>query len=120
MIGQIEGPSDLTPLQRKYLGNIWEYCQSAPTLGQMFGKSFPQYAILLSLNGLLLYLCLSYERYEAAWFVCGMLVGALARDLGMFRRAIQLWPATAGIIDRQRLAALIDKPQRGSEPDNWS
>ena len=34
MSGPVEGPADLTLLQRKYIRNLWEYCQTPPTLGR--------------------------------------------------------------------------------------
>lgn len=120
MSGPVEGPADLTPLQRKYIRNLWEYCQTPPTLGRIYAKTGRAYFVLIALGALLVYLCLFVGRYDLAWFSGGMIAGILLRDLGTFRRAIHLWPATAVILDREKVAELANEAHAEPNRDNWS
>jgi hypothetical protein len=120
MSGPVEGPADLTPLQRKYIRNLWEYCRTPPTLGRIYAKIAAPYIVLIALMALVAYLCLVIGRYELAWFASGMIVGTIVRDLGMFRRAIQLWPVTAAVLDREKLAVLADEGHMAPDRDDWS
>ena len=52
-------------------------------------------------------LLLHFDRPTMAWIIGGMGFGSLAHDLGYLRRYVQLWPATAAMIDRNKLDALI-------------
>ncbi|MBP3959399.1 hypothetical protein J8F10_29500 [Gemmata sp. G18] len=106
----IAGPEDLTPLERRYLQNLWDYCKSSPTLAMIYAKSWRNTCVLLLITGLVIAAGLLWESPFAAWFIGGITTGALLRDLGYFRQTIRLWRATETIIDRQKLDELVADP----------
>lgn len=120
MSGPVDGSADLTPLQRKYVRNLWEYCHRPPTLVRLYAKVAAAFIVLIALFSLLIYLFLVIEHYETAWMVGGMLLGILATIHGRIRAAIRLWPVTAAVIDRDKLAALADEAHVVPDRDDWS
>ena len=113
----VEEPADLTPLQRKYLCNLHQFCRRPPTLAFLYAKTFPSYFLLFAFIGLLCYGVVEYGMVEGAYVLGGMLIGVVVRDLGTFRRAIALWPATSAVVDREKLAMLTE--QHLNEPEHW-
>ena len=120
MNGPVDGPADLTPLQRKYVRNLWEYCHRPPTLGRLYANNAAPYVVFIAFMVMSIYFCLVIERYEIAWMVGGMSLGILLRNHGAFRVAIQLWPVTAKILDRDKLAVLADEAHVVPDRDDWS
>ncbi len=49
--------------------------------------------------------------YAAAYFVGGLLVGALARDVATFRRVLQIWPALSQVLDWQGVEQVLKQEQ---------
>jgi hypothetical protein len=116
----VEGHYDLTPYQRKYLRSLWEYCRTPPTLGRIYQKVGLTYLPIVLFYALLSYLCLALDWFEAAWVIGGILIGILLRDFGLFRRTVQLWPATEAVIDRAKLAELVQEHTADPQRDEWS
>jgi hypothetical protein len=116
----VEGPRDLTPLQRKYLQNLWEYCRTPPTLARIYQKAAPGYLLVFAVMSLMIYYWYAIERYEIAWLFGGMLVGMMLSHLSFFRRSIRLWPAIDAVLDRERIAELIEVHPEDTESDDWS
>ena len=114
-MNRVEGPFDLTPLQRKYLRNLLEYCRTPPTLARIYRKVMPSYIPLVFFTAFIAYLCFFTERFETAWLLGGMILGMLARDLGNFRQTVRLWPASEAVMDRAKLAMLTEQPLDDSE-----
>ncbi|HYH65172.1 MAG TPA: hypothetical protein VD866_10800 [Urbifossiella sp.] len=108
-------PTDLTPLQRKALGNLRAFLDVPPTLGALYRKSLPALAIMVVFGGALIGLCVVREQWLMACFTAGIFFGAAVRDLGTFRRTLRIWPATAAVIDRDRLDRLLGEPEPGRD-----
>ncbi|HEY3789310.1 MAG TPA: hypothetical protein VGL71_10670 [Urbifossiella sp.] len=113
----VDGPHDLTPLQRKYLQSLWQDCRRTPTLAGIYRKLWRSYLFLFLFLGMLVWLCIEKERIEIAWMVGGMGLGTVVRDHRYFRLTIQFWPATVAVIDQKALAVLIHEDH--SESENW-
>ena len=108
-MNRIEGPHDLTPEQRKYLLAVRDNCRNPPTLSRVYKKIWPLYLAHATFFGLMMSLCVAIERYEAAMFLGGMFIGVTARDYGFYSSVIRVWPAGSAIIDRKKLAELIQE-----------
>ncbi|HEY2910480.1 MAG TPA: hypothetical protein VGI99_09550 [Gemmataceae bacterium] len=105
-----KGSADLTPLQRKYLRNLAEFCRSPPTFWRLCRKMVPNHLFLIGIFGLFIYVCVAREQFPMAWALGGALGGVLLRDFDLLRQRVHLWPASDAIIDRERLAELTHEP----------
>ena len=114
----VEEPADLTPLQRKYLGNLHEFCRKPPTLAYFYMKAMPVYVLKFILFGLLCWTAVLYEMIEAAYVLGGILFGTMLSDWTNFRRALLLWPATSAVVDRAMLSKLTDLPA-ADDSEQW-
>ena len=112
----VTGPEDLTPLQRRYLRNLRDYCESPPTLAVIYAKTWRNTLGLFLLAGIGIGVGILLARPAVSWLCGAFISGALVRDLGYFRRTVQLWPTTRAILDRERLEELIADPPG----DNYS
>ena len=97
----------LTPVQRTALNAYRAFRAEPPSLGRLVLRSRRAYALLLVVAGAAIALALALKLGAAAAFAAGIVVGAAARDVGWFRRTVQLWPALSRVIDWARLDALL-------------
>ena len=120
MTSRVEGPSDLTPLQRKALRNFHEYCAQPPTMAMLLRKSLLGMGLLQAyLVGLGLLLFFT-EMEVGALILWGMAVGVITQQCGSFRAFLRIWPAIEAIIDRDRLDELVAAPRAHSDRDHES
>ncbi len=115
-MNRVEEPYDLTPLQRKYLQRLRDFCRTPPTLLKIYSKNVPRYLLLGLGIGLLVSLCILNDMQELTWFLGGMFAGIAFLDLAQFNNAIKLWPATTAILDQEKMAELL---QEHHEPADW-
>ena len=111
---------DLTPAQRVYLKMLWDFCRKKPSLAQTYRKVLPRYVILALLAVLPIYCLVSFEEYEAAWLVGGIAIGFFLREYFLFQHAIHVLPATIAILDRKKIAELLQEHVDDFEPNEWS
>jgi hypothetical protein len=100
-------PRPLTPVQRTALQAYRAFHREPPSVGGLAWRSRRAYALLLALAGAAMALALVLELGAVATFAAGILTGAAARDLGWFRRSVQVWPALSRLIERVRLDAFL-------------
>ena len=103
----VERPADLTPFQRTYLRNLRSLFDSPPTTGRLIARSWRAYVLFFAYFGFVFWLFWELNNPGAMWFMLGMAAGAVVRDLGLFRRSVQLWPVTQVIVDRRRVEELL-------------
>jgi len=113
----VEEPADLTPLQRKYLCDLQEFCRKPPSLAVLWMKALRIHLVMLIVIGFACLGAVFYDRIEIACMFGGMAFGMVLRDWGSIRRGVLLWPATAAIIDREKIAMLIEQPP--DDPEQW-
>ncbi len=97
----------LTALQRTVLERYRTFRVSPPTLWRMMALASRNHAILsiiFSLGSIYLYLD---ESESFAGFVAGLGVGAILRDIGSFRKGIQIWPILTRVFDWQKIDDLL-------------
>ena len=112
----IEHPSDLTPLQRQYLRNIWKYLDAPPTLGRIYRRTALMKVMLFLFGGISVLGFLAFDEIMAACIIGGVFAGIFLRDFGTFTQAVRLWPATEAVINRRMLAHLLDEHSRDPDP----
>lgn len=106
-------PTDLTPLQRKYLANIRRFVAEPPTPGRLWAKQGPRLVLLTVLFVVPAAAAWALEAWGLMGFAGGLYVGILLRDSAAIRQAVSVWPATAAVIDRDRLDRLVGE----ADPD---
>lgn len=99
----------LTRLQRTVLHRYQAYRSQPPTFLGLLRQSWRVEAILIAASALAIWYASSVHLYGAACFLGGLLVGALARDVGTFRRALQAWPALLQVLDWQRVEQALSE-----------
>ena len=99
----------LTKIQRIVLQRYQGYRQQPPTLLGLFRQSWQVEAILVVASVLVIWFAYSSHQFWAAYLVAGLLVGALARDVGSFRRFLQAWPALSQFLDWQRVEQALSQ-----------
>jgi hypothetical protein len=101
---------NLTPPQRDLLVLFAHWKDRPPTVGGLFLRNWTRYLVLLAFAavgcGFLWYRGLD----TAGWFVLGMIVGAIFRDVGTFRRMVRNWPVEAEVLDWRRVEELSARP----------
>ena len=120
MSGPVEGPSDLTPLQRKALRNFHEYCEQPPTMATLLRKSLLAMVLPMAYFVGVGAVFFALEMEALAFIIWGIAVGVLLQQYGQFRAFVRIWPAVEAVIDRDRLAELVEAPPTRSGRDDWS
>jgi hypothetical protein len=100
-------PTDLTPEQRKYLNGLRGFVAAPPTVAELHRKNLPRTIILVVIFGGIATAAWMYEVHWAGWFSGGILTGLLLAMSGNIVRAARLWPATAAVVDWERLNRLV-------------
>jgi len=98
----------LTGLQRTLLRRYQGYRSKPPTFLGLLRQSWQVEVILIAASAFGAWYAYHSHLYGAACFIGGLLVGALARDIGIFRRALQVWPALLQVLDWQRVEQVLN------------
>ena len=99
----------LTKEQRQNLELYAEYHTSPPKFWQLFRLNLPRYLLSAALIAIVFFLVQFGAPQSAAWLVAGLLLGTILRDVGTFWRFVRVWPATAAVIDWDRVDALLSE-----------
>ena len=100
----------LTKAQRRNLELYATYHSAPPTFWQLFRQNLLRYMAIALLVSLLLALAPTAGTESLALIALGLFLGVLARDVSRFRQFVHIWPATAAVLDWQRLDALLKDP----------
>jgi hypothetical protein len=103
----VEGPGDLTSLQVRYLRNRRGFCDRPPTLGRIYRGVWKMTLWFVGLGLIGVWAIFDPKLSVMGWALVGFVVGVLLRDLGHFRMTVQLWPATAAVLDQRKLDELL-------------
>src|SRR4051812_5636840 len=97
---------NLTPLQRRVLRLYTVWRENPPTVGSLFALNWKRHllmaVVLTAMCGIMTYL----GNTDVSYWIVGVLVGALARDLGFFLRTVKIWPLEAALLDWRRVDEL--------------
>ena len=99
----------VTKLQRVVLQRYLGYRTKPPTFFGLLRQSWRVEVILIAASALGVWYAYSVHLYGTSCFIGGLLVGALARDAGTFRRVLQAWPALSQVLDWQRVERVLDE-----------
>jgi hypothetical protein len=102
-----EHPTDLTPQQRAYLARLRGYAADPPTVAGLWRMHLPRLAALFILFGGLAVLAAWVEEWWAVCFAGGMIAGVLLRDHATITSSVRLWPASAAVVDWDRLDRIL-------------
>ena len=101
----------LTPIQRIVLQRYLDYQKHGPTFASLMRQSWRAELIVIIVSVLGAWVVYRLHFPAMSYFIVGLMVGALARDAGSFRRVVQIWPAIAQVLDWQRVEQALDKKQ---------
>ena len=102
----------LTPFQRKLLERYQSYRESPPTLWKLIAFALPNHfwlLVFLSLLAVILYLY-AFESVFLIWWIMGVGIGAISRDIGHFRAVLRLWPVISQVLDYQKIDEALEQP----------
>lgn len=100
---------ELTPLQRKALRGSLYFRAKKPTLGRLFWKSWRLYLTLVVafiLFAVVVEKLTSFKFYYTC-FALGLLWGVLIRDIGSYRKFLNLWPVLSKVLNWNEVDALL-------------
>ncbi|GAB5441074.1 MAG: hypothetical protein Fues2KO_14230 [Fuerstiella sp.] len=97
----------LTPFQTKLLTQYQSFYQSAPSVGSLVALSVRSHILMIVISAAASFLCFSIGIAPVGFVVIGMLVGAISRDVGQFRKITRAWPVLRRIIDWSLLNSLL-------------
>lgn len=103
----------LTKEQRQNLELYVTFRSSPPTLWLFFRLNARRYLLIAVLLVILFFLAPAAGVQWLTWLAAGMLLGAILRDAGTFWRYARVWPATAAVLDWERLEALLSEGDAG-------
>jgi hypothetical protein len=105
----VEGPRDLTQLQRKQLSMFREHCENPPTTATLFLTSLRAHVVLVLLlvANCALFIAFDHEAWvmPLVAFTAGFFVHTWLR----WQMYIGLWPALEAVINRDRLEQLLNE-----------
>jgi ABC-type long-subunit fatty acid transport system fused permease/ATPase subunit len=98
---------ELNKAQRRNLELYRQYREETPTLFNLFRGNLWRYLLMVAFAILAMLLIPSLANGAVVYGVLGLVVGAILRDVGYFRQFRQVWPATAAVLDWERVEALL-------------
>ena len=104
----------LTKAQFDILRRYRNYRDRPPTVAGLLRHSWKVHAFLCLTVGLGAWACQAMRAYVGAYVVIGLGIGAIARDIGIFRRSVQHWPILVQILDWQQIDALLEQESDGN------
>ena len=105
-------PVKLTAAARSYLKLFLDHRNSPPTLFDLYRRNIP---VAITLAVIFMGAAALAYFADLEWlsiFSIGVLWGCLTRDFSALRRAVDLWPTTAAVIDWPRLEKLLSESDR--------
>ena len=98
----------LTPAQRRNLRLYRHYRATPPTFWFLVRQNWRRYVLMMA--GLLVIALLgpAGNTISLTWVALGLFAGVLLRDIGNFLLFINVWPATAAVLDWAELERLLD------------
>ena len=97
----------LTKAQKQSLAFYARYRTLPPTFWFLISRNLVRYLILFVLI-LFLVVIAPYTFIEPIrWVAIGVFFGVILRDIGLFWRAVNIWPMTAAVLDWERVDQLL-------------
>ena len=93
------------------------YRDRPPTMWRLMALSIIHHAAMVMMSGAAFAIALAIDMSDFSWFFAGALVGAFARDLGLFRRMQQAWPAMLTVIDWNKVDQALAGEIEIQKPD---
>ncbi len=97
----------LTALQRKTLEQYRGFHDAPPTVGGLVALAAGRHLLLVLLFGIGVVMVLAVEIPSAAFILVGMVIGAISRDWGTFRRFVRVWPVLSNVLDWARIDGML-------------
>lgn len=97
----------LSALHRTFLDRYKRFRDEPPTIWRLMKVTMINHAAILMVVSAAVAIMLATEIPSAAWFFVGMGFGVLCRDLGVFRRLVQVWPVLLTIIDWHKVDQVL-------------
>ena len=97
----------LTRLQRRNLAVYQQYRGRRMTILGLFWSNRRIYVLTVVLFGGIVAACDRWVDPRLAAFMAVAFLAVLVRDIGYFRRSVQIWPLLQEIVDWDKVAALV-------------
>ena len=108
----------LTKEQVQNLELYARYRTSPPTFWQLFRLNLKRYLLVAALVVILFLLAPTAGVQWPAGLAAGLLLGAILRDVATFWRFVRVWPATAAVLDWERVEALLSDADANARQEN--
>ena len=102
-----EGVARMPRLQTKLLTQYRSLRHNPPTLISLVAVSLRGHLLMVVVFAAAALLCFTIGIAPIGYSVIGMLVAAIGRDIGQFRKFVQVWPVLHRIIDWRMLDDLL-------------
>jgi hypothetical protein len=97
----------LSRLQKTVLERYKQFKDQPPTMWQLMSLSVINHAGLVMVTAAGMAILIASEIPYVAWFFAGIMLGAFSRDLGTFRRLLQIWPVLLFVFDWSKIDDLL-------------
>ena len=97
----------ITPIQKQLLEQYQTFYHKPPSVTSLMTLSARGHVLMVVVFAAAAVLCFSIGIAPVGYVMIGMLVGAISRDLGQFRKLTQAWPVLFKLINWQSLNALL-------------
>jgi hypothetical protein len=104
----------MTKRQRALFRFYRDYRQIPPSFLDLMPRSLKGELLLVAFFGTSAALCYLANDYPFMMLMMGMLLGALARDIGNNMRTLQIWPVFVQVLNWDRIDMMLDQgPEEG-------
>jgi len=97
----------LPELHRKLLENYNHFHDRPPSIRELMSMSVINHIALLMIFGAFVSISLAFDETYFATGLVGVILGAFGRDLGWYRRTVQLWPLQNVILDWNKIDEIL-------------
>ncbi|MDX1616750.1 MAG: hypothetical protein R3300_20755 [Candidatus Promineifilaceae bacterium] len=106
----------MTKSQRRNLKLYARYRNTPPTVGGLLRENLWRYGLSFVALFLLYSLAPAAQLEALPLILGGMLIGVLARDLNRYWTFVRTWPATAAVLDWERVEDLLATSAAAKSP----
>ncbi len=97
----------VTKLQRKALEEYRQFRRREPSLIGLMRSALKLHVLMVLVGAAVAVLVTAIGQKETGLIVIGMVLGAVIRDYGIFRRFTKLWPALSETMNWRRIDELL-------------
>jgi len=107
------GPA-LTKLQRTYLLAIDRHHRQGAGFFRAVRRAVPNWILILVFIAAesVIFMAIDRDLFPVVFFLAGMFIGIVTRDVGNVRKFLKIWPAQDRVTDWRTVDELLESPLR--------